>query len=337
MLAEAFKDVKYDEKEALIEGILYKRDLVAFGGRRRNGKTSMAFNIAVSLAAGKPDFLGFGIPQGRRVQCYLLEDEPGEFQSKYVKVYANLDLHGRLDIIPRDALPHGTVVNKVENLDFLRYVKASSEDFGPDLIIMDNLTFLIGADFNNAAVMQKVHDFAYDLAEHLNCAIIIPAHVRKASRGPGYTGSRLRDDPEGWFEEITGSSNFINTFGSLWGIEKDSRTDRADFCGGTQRLDGQHVMSTVSLAENGWFVPVDDLYNNWQLATDTVLRKQAWAALPKLYPQTQSELRKLAEMVGMSRTAFENWWRRELVPKRLVEEVSESKWVVKEVKTTGKK
>jgi RecA-family ATPase len=72
------------KKEALIEGLLYRRDLVTLAGRRRHGKTALVLNLAMSLADPyyKNDFLGYRIAQPRRVLVYLLEDDAAELQDR---------------------------------------------------------------------------------------------------------------------------------------------------------------------------------------------------------------------------------------------------------------
>src|SRR5438067_980961 len=57
--AEEFRKMQLPYKEALIDGVLYRRDLVAFAGRRRNGKTSILLQLALSLTVwGSSGFLG---------------------------------------------------------------------------------------------------------------------------------------------------------------------------------------------------------------------------------------------------------------------------------------
>lgn len=339
MRASEFKARRYPPKEVLIEGLLNKRDLVALGGRRRHGKTSILMNLATALAAGRKDFLGQPIPRPARVQGIFLEDEPEEFQTKYVKVFDGLNIgegeEERLDIVPRDLLPPTHGGNRVEDPDFLAFIRDQAARFRPDLIIMDNLTFL--GDYNEAKVLQKVHEFAYGLAEHFNAAVVIPAHVRKRANNPQIPRTLMRDDPDGWFEEIMGSSNFINTFGSLWGVDRSGkgREGWTDFLGGQQRLDGRHFLVTMTMQENGWFTLLNNDQNALELTLNSNLRRTVWNALPKGMPLSHADLRHIAVNSGMGGTTWDHWWKTQLVPFKIAIQYDDKMWVVKDIKLIG--
>ncbi len=50
--AEEFLDVEIPDKEPIVDGLIHKRDQVAFAARRRHGKTSLVTNLAVEGAVG---------------------------------------------------------------------------------------------------------------------------------------------------------------------------------------------------------------------------------------------------------------------------------------------
>jgi RecA-family ATPase len=98
---EEFRKMQLPQKETLIEGILYRRDLVAFAGRRRNGKTSILLQLALSLTTwGSSGFLGHGVGPKRRVLLYLLEDDSRELQDRLNRMLDDMedagDTEGRL-------------------------------------------------------------------------------------------------------------------------------------------------------------------------------------------------------------------------------------------------
>jgi len=62
LLAEDFLKQPMPPKEPLVQDLLHRRDLVALGARRRNGKTSFVTDLAVALALGAGEFLGYAIP-----------------------------------------------------------------------------------------------------------------------------------------------------------------------------------------------------------------------------------------------------------------------------------
>ena len=52
--AEEFLAVEIPDKVPVIDGLVHKRDLVAFAARRRHGKTSLVTNLAVEGLACLP-------------------------------------------------------------------------------------------------------------------------------------------------------------------------------------------------------------------------------------------------------------------------------------------
>jgi hypothetical protein len=114
-------------------------------------------------------------------------------------------------------------------------------------------------------------------------------------------------DSEAFFEEIMGSSHFINSCGSLWGLERNVDTGKSDFLTGTQRLTGTYSIATLELGEDGWFKVTDDLTNNLQLAVNTKQRKAAWELLPD---KGFSYLEAMASVKSAIRSSstFHAWW-----------------------------
>src|SRR5690242_9559327 len=71
-----FLETQFPEAETFIEGMLYRRDLVAIQGRRREGKTTLIMQLALSLTVDPSvKFLGKKVISPRRVLVYLLEDD----------------------------------------------------------------------------------------------------------------------------------------------------------------------------------------------------------------------------------------------------------------------
>ena len=54
-----FLETKFPETETFIEGMLYRRDLVAIQGRRREGKTTLIMQLALSLTV-EPSYRSSG-------------------------------------------------------------------------------------------------------------------------------------------------------------------------------------------------------------------------------------------------------------------------------------
>jgi len=277
--AEEFLAVEILDKAPIVDGLVHKRDLVAFAARRRHGKTSLVTNLAVEGAVGAPDFLGYPIPQPFRSLLVLVEDDPRELQDRLRSLIGERDAGGRLHIITRDDFhAHEVPINAADKL-FRLLIWTLAQAHRPDLIVLDNLAHLINAEYNDPVRVHKLMQFGYQLARAFNCAIIFVAHPRK--QGQGDDRVTLAGDPEAFFESIMGTSHFINSTGSLWGLERDLARGYSRFLAGRQRSDGHQQLFYIRLGDDGRFEVLDEAATHLPLVVNTDQRKRAWALLPE--------------------------------------------------------
>ena len=276
---EQFLKVEIPEKEPVIEGLVHRRDLVAFAARRRHGKTSVMINMAAEGAVGALHFLGYKIRQAFRSLLVLVEDDPRELQDRLRSLIGDRDAGGRLRVITRDDFHAHEVPIEASNHEFQLLIWTLAQAHRPDLIVLDNLAHLIGADYNNPERVHKLMKFVYQLARAFNCAIILAAHPRK--QGLGDERVTLAGDPEMFFESIMGTSHFINSTGSLWGLERDLAHDYSRFLAGRQRSEGSQQLFYIRQGDNGRFEVLDEAATNLPLVLNTDQRSRAWELLPE--------------------------------------------------------
>jgi len=277
LTAEQYLEKEFAPKEPLIEGLLHRRDLVAFGARRRNGKTTFLTNLAVAMAIPVKEFLGYPIPEPRRSLLLMLEDDPGEYQGFLKNIVGERDTQGRIRVLTREDFRAAEIPLDVRNANFQSLVRYNASIHEADLIVLDNLAQVIGADYMDSTKMQQVMSFCYRTAADCNAAIIIAAHPRKDA-APEKRIS-LQDDSVYFFESIMGSSQFINSTGWLWGMER--REDGISvFVGGRQRSEGHEGLSYIYKGDDGWFHIADEAKANLPLVIKTQARQHAWGLLP---------------------------------------------------------
>lgn len=287
--ASEFLQRSIEAKPPIVQDLLHKRDLVALGARRRHGKTGFLIDLAVSLAEGEPDFLGYAIPKAAKTLLILIEDDPRELQERLAKLLtAGSEAARNIELVTREDFLAYSVQIDVSNSEFQHIVRKWAASFKPDVIVLDNLSFLIGAGFADPERIHVYHGFVYGLASAFNAAIVTAAHPRKNS-GDTKTGKvTMSKDPEAFFESIMGSSQFINSTGSLWGLERDRASGTTTFVGGRQRGDGHEGTITIELnPDNGRLQLVSNLSGLLAEMTKTPQRRAAWEALPE-YPTTFS-------------------------------------------------
>ena len=276
--AEEFLNREYPAKEPLIEHLLHRRDLVALGARRRNGKTTFLTDLGVALAMPARDFLGYAIPERRRTLMLALEDDPGEYQSFLRRIVGENKLEGAFKVMTRDDF-HSVDINiDAGDEAFQLEVMANAVTHESDVVIVDNLAHVVNADFNDSRRIHNAMKFFYRVAAEANSAVIIAAHPRKEKSDEKI---RLEDDKVHFFESIMGSSMFINTTGSLWGLERREDDDVTVFVGGRQRSEGTDAITYIQRDESGWFKVIDTASANLPNVLNTTGRQQAWAMLPR--------------------------------------------------------
>ena len=307
--AEDFLQRTFPPKIALVENLVCRRDLVALGARRRHGKTTFVMQLAVDLAVPAPSFLGYNIPKPSRSLLFLLEDDPRELQEKLTTQCAGREHAGRIALYTREDFSEQGIsvdIGDKPATPFREFVKRLADQHAPDLIVFDNMAQLIGADYNDSKKAHQLAAFAYDLAKSSGAAIVVCAHPRKRSAGKngGQEDARLDADPEGFFESIMGSSHFINSFGSLWGLER--RDERTLFLGGRQRTEGQQQVVYLEHGDDKRFTLLSDVEVNLSLLLNTEARVQAWRQLPSA-PFTYTEGREATKNVLKSKDAYNTW------------------------------
>lgn len=296
-------------KEALIDGLLYRRDLVTVAGRRRHGKTALMLNLALLLIDPfyNDNFLGYRIRLPRRVLAYLLEDDATELQDRLKTMMGDRGYElDRLAIRTKDDFyPLGFKIDASDKA-FRDRVLKDIEEHKPDVVIIDNLAHLVGGDYNNSVKMHDVAKLQFAMSNAGNCAIITAAHPRKQPQDAKYKPSlaKHRDD---FFDEVMGTSHFVNTTGSLWGIEKTPE-GYSHFLGGTQRLTGTSSLSIIEMDGEGWFRLLNDTAANFSLVVHTKKRKEAWALLSEDQPFTYTEAEELCKTVLSSKSGFTSFW-----------------------------
>jgi hypothetical protein len=299
------------KKEPLVEGLLYRRDNCTLVGRRRHGKTTLVSNLVLALTLPKEEFLGYRIPEARRVAIFYLEDDQAELQEKLTLQRGAGDTADRLQLITREDVFDAEIRTSAESPKFREYVESKCNEAKPDLIVFDNLSHLLEGDYNNAKRVHALVTFAYILNKRFNAAVLFLAHPRKRN---AEFKVQLTDDPEQFFEEVLGSSHIINSTGTLWGIQRDDQ--QTYFLGGAQRYTGEQGATALDYnKDTGWFEAKDEFALNFQLVVNTEKRRNAWSAFPCCF--TYSEARDAARPHLRSEGSFTPFWG-ELKQKKLL-------------------
>jgi len=302
--SEEFLELQIPPKEPLVKGLLHGRDLVTLAGRRRHGKTTFLINLCVALALGI-DFLGYKTPEPRRSLMLLLEDDPGELQEKFARVTKGKDIQGRIRIVTREDFYEAKIPIDITKPGFRKAVRTMAADHDTELIVVDNIAHVIGAKYNDPELIHLLMVEVYQWAKIFDCAVILAAHPRKEDMKKPV---RLDQQPESFFETVMGSSHFVNSTGSLWGLQRCDSEGYSVFLGGRQRGDGQQGFTLIEKGDDDWLIVLPDLIRSFDLVVNTPVRKEAWKLLPS-HPQTFSytEGEAMVKPVMRSSSTYHRW------------------------------
>jgi len=189
---------------------LYRGEITVLSSAGGSAKTTWALAMAVALTTGKP-LLGQQPPRPLKVLIANVEDQRGE---TLMRLSAVLDHHQ----IPRTALDNRVFVLGTEQAQSLVLTEVASgngrERLRPegfaylssliemakcDVVILDPLISLIPYGLNDGGIMSTVATKLKQIAETLDCAIMLVAHTRK--------GSNAQTDGA---DATAGSSQIIN-------------------------------------------------------------------------------------------------------------------------------
>ncbi len=323
----AFMKRKFPPKETLIEGVLHTRDQISLTGRRRHGKTTLIANLAAAGAAGLSDYLGYRIARPFTTVIFYLEDDGAEIQAKLDRIGQTAKIDpDRLHLYVRQDFMERRIRISFDDPKFESFILAACESAKPDLIIFDNLGMLIGADYNNATRVHNLMDLVFDLTQKHDAAILIAAHPKKGNKldAKGEAIS-LRTDTEKFFEECMGSSHFINSTGSLWGIERDRKAGRCYLLLGAQRATDTESFTLVEKNDSDWLERVDDLAIARETLLNTDQRRKAFELIPTDREFSYIEARNHTKSAMKSNGTFNPWWN-DLLRNRLIVEVKPERY-----------
>ncbi len=309
---------KFPAAGELMQGVLFTRDQISLTGRRRDGKTLLASNIALAGASEMGNYLGFVIPEPFTSLVFYLEDDPEQLQKRLARSVDGLKARNiafdpdRFHLKTRYDVTAARVAINLKD-DFKSYVQDICAEVRPQLIVFDNLGKLIGGAYNDSEVMESLMNWVFgSLATPFNAAVLINAHPRKERDSI----PSLRLAPEEFFEECMGSSAFINNTGSMWGLQRDWNSDRTDLLLASQRTVGDRgAITVVEKDEYNWLQPVADSDVALELACNTEKRRKAWKLIrPSPFNFTDFEKDVSSELKKTSAHGF----LRELRRQRLV-------------------
>jgi hypothetical protein len=220
-----------EDREYLVEGLLFKESVNLAVGDSGLGKTALLVSLGIAVASGRP-WLGRATEPGR----VLFADGESPI-SEFHRMIESVSLHLGLQVPPDDftvfnpnwSLSEKAAPNRLA--DVVRRLK-------PSLVIVDPLrVFWDQAEGKSTDTMQMVK-FQRQLAKEVGCAWITLHHRRKQTTDVTKQPVGLESDPMAWLQEAAGARALVNNTDTRIGIDKPHRKGADLVVAGFIRLAG---------------------------------------------------------------------------------------------------
>lgn len=163
-------------KDWIVEGMLTPRGIGHFTGRAGVGKTQLAMQLAADLAIGRDTFLDRKL-SGKRHRVLVLSLEMNQYQLPHMMK----PLYERYPGLPEDSLKVFAVgeMLPLESEAGQAYLEALLEEFKPDVVIADSLSFMASADLTSDTDMKALFSYLSLARNKHDFGMIIIHHHRK--------------------------------------------------------------------------------------------------------------------------------------------------------------
>ena len=210
------------EPEKAVEDILSEGETIALVAKPKTGKTRLAQQLAVAVAQGPPaNFLGQAIGVKKSVLYIDLESKPYFVRDRFEKIAGNdwESIQDEIHIycVPSLAKSNVNLTNDglKEMMEFLELTKAG-------FFIIDTLRLVYQVKENEAeSVVKNLRRLDELRSVNPELAILVLHHLRKSGTDTSLR-TKLRDDPQSWLENTSGSHAFVAHTDGAMGMEKET-------------------------------------------------------------------------------------------------------------------
>lgn len=181
----------FNELPKLLDPIFPKVGVVSLVGSSDTGKSTFLRQLAISIAFGLDDFIGYKINNDAKKVIYVsTEDDPASTSISLKKQIQGLF---NVENIPLTNLNNlkfifDTDLNAESNKNLFTLLSKDLDDIGADLIIIDAFTDIFSGDLNSSTKVRQFLNLFSDIAKEFNCLVLFLHHTGK--RTDKYTASK---------------------------------------------------------------------------------------------------------------------------------------------------
>jgi 5S rRNA maturation endonuclease (ribonuclease M5) len=196
-----------------VVGFCSEEECGFIAGGSKGGKSIMAQNLAMSMAAGHRFLNTFDIVRPLKVLYLNLEISKKNFQRRFQRMKDNCEF-----TYPRENLIHITEKGlRLDDNKTFEHLKAQVAHHRPDVIILDCLYMAVEMDYKKLDGTIRFLKNLSDLIRDYKCSVILVHHYRKQSQD--------RKSPNYGTQEMWGSF-LLNAFGDFYMTFKQDYKNR---------------------------------------------------------------------------------------------------------------
>lgn len=181
----------FNELPKLLDPIFPKVGVVSLVGSSDTGKSTFLRQLAISIAFGLDDFIGYKINNDAKKVIYVsTEDDPASTSISLKKQIQGLFNVENILLTNLNNLKFifDTDLNAESNKNLFTLLSKDLDDIGADLIIIDAFTDIFSGDLNSSTKVRQFLNLFSDIAKEFNCLVLFLHHTGK--RTDKYTASK---------------------------------------------------------------------------------------------------------------------------------------------------
>ena len=173
--ADVIKNRDFKEIEYVVDKLIPRGSLCALAGESDTGKSSLLRQLAVSLAYGDEDFIGFKLNGTCRNVLYVSTEDGEQATSVWLNKYFDKD-ESRDDLLSKLNFIFSTE-GIVGNL------RQTIKENCIDLIIVDSYADLFTGSMNNSNEVRNYLNLYNELANEFGITVVFLHHTKKSTAG----------------------------------------------------------------------------------------------------------------------------------------------------------
>lgn len=171
---------EFDVLPKLIDPIFPTTGLVSLVGSSDTGKSTLLRQLALSIALGLDNFVGYKIgAKARKVIYVSTEDDAASTSISLKKQIKGLFPNDSLDLNMLNNVKFIFDTTNAEDKDLISQLSDDLENIGADLIIIDAFTDVFSGDLNSSTKVREFLKSYNDLARDKECLILFLHHTGK--------------------------------------------------------------------------------------------------------------------------------------------------------------